>query len=113
VGLVTSLPRSDALRVDRREVETANTKNGRHARLATVTEKTTMNHQTDAQRQMIAQFKAESCLDRKVPLGIPFAARPEFGPVVPAYYQNKHRTDGPGQFYGLHIVGTMQRIHTN
>jgi hypothetical protein len=29
-----------------------------------------------------------------------------------AYCQQKHRTDGPGQFYGLHIVGTMQRIHT-
>jgi hypothetical protein len=75
--------------------------------------KTMMYHQTDAQRAMIAQCESESCLDRRIPLGIPFAARPEFGPAVPAYYRRKHDTSGPGQFYGLHIVGTMQRTHTN
>jgi hypothetical protein len=72
-----------------------------------------MMNQSNAQREIIAQCKAESCLDRRIPLGIPPAARPEIGPSVPAYYQNKHRTGGPGQFYGLHIVGTMQRNHIN
>jgi hypothetical protein len=69
-----------------------------------------MIHQSDAQREMIAQCKAESCLDRRIPLGIPPAARPEFGPPAAEYFQRKHRTAGPGQFYGLHIVGTTQRF---
>jgi hypothetical protein len=70
-----------------------------------------MMNQSEAQRDMVARCRSESCLDPKIPLGIPPAARPEFGTSVPAYYQKKHRTDGPGQFYGLHVVGTMQRIH--
>jgi hypothetical protein len=67
-------------------------------------------HQSEAQRDLIARCRSESCLDRRIPLGIPPAARPEFGPAVPAYFRHKHDTRGPGQFYGLHVVG-MQRIH--
>jgi hypothetical protein len=66
-----------------------------------------INHQTDAQRAMIAQCKAESCLDRNVPLGMPPASRPEFGPTVAEYFRRKHATNGPGKYQGLHLVATF------
>jgi hypothetical protein len=34
-----------------------------------------MMDQSEVQRDMIARCRSESCLDPKIPLGIPFAAR--------------------------------------
>jgi hypothetical protein len=60
-----------------------------------------------------AAAKAESCLDRNVPLGMPPAWRPESGPTVLDFYRRKHATVGPGKYYGLHIVATQPWIRTS
>jgi hypothetical protein len=66
-----------------------------------------MMNQSNAQREIIAQCKTESCLDRRIPLGMPPASRPEFGPTVAEYFRRKHATQGPGKYLGLHLVATF------
>jgi hypothetical protein len=63
-----------------------------------------MINQSEAQRDLIARFRAESFLDRRFPIGLPSVARPEFGETVIAYFKRKHETVGAGRFYGLHVV---------
>jgi hypothetical protein len=63
-------------------------------------------NQSESQRDLIARFRAECCLDRRFPIGLPVVARPEAGYTVTDYYTRKHETIGPGRFYGLHIVNT-------
>jgi hypothetical protein len=50
-----------------------------------------------------------SIRDPRIPLGIPRAARPEYGPSVQEYFKHKHTTVGPGRFYGA--VATVNK-HT-
>jgi hypothetical protein len=62
------------------------------------------NKISEGQRAMIERCRAETCLDRSVPLGFPLAVRPEFGRDVRTYFQWKHATGPAGRFYPLHQV---------
>jgi hypothetical protein len=46
----------------------------------------------------------ESCLDRRVPLGYPQAARAEIGPDARTYYRRKHQRGERGEYFGLHLT---------
>jgi hypothetical protein len=61
------------------------------------------------QRDVIAQARAESCLDPTVPLGVSPPARPEYGARVSDYYKWKHGPNGPGygKYFPLHIVAAF------
>jgi hypothetical protein len=59
-----------------------------------------MMNQSNAQREIIAQCKAESCLDRNVPLGMPPAWRPESGPTVVDFYRPNMQRSDPVDFTG-------------
>jgi hypothetical protein len=60
-----------------------------------------MMNQSNAQRDMIARCRSESCLDSKVPLGMAPASRPEFGPTVAEFFRRKHATQAPGNIRGF------------
>jgi hypothetical protein len=48
---------------------------------------------------MRVQARDESCLDRRMPLAIPTAARPEFGQTVGEYFARKHARGEYGRFF--------------
>jgi hypothetical protein len=64
----------------------------------------TYNSVNQTQREMLKQCRAESFLDRRVPLGFPVATRPDRGESVISYYMNKHRAQNFGRFYPLHLI---------
>ncbi len=61
-----------------------------------------------AQADLISRSRAESYLNRAVPLGVcqQLPPRPERGPTVAEYYRQKHAPSGPGpgRFYPLHLL---------
>jgi hypothetical protein len=69
-----------------------------------------MINQSEAQRDLIVRFRADSFLDRRFPIGLPSVARPESGVAVTDYYTRKHATTGPGRFYGLQIVNVPAHL---
>jgi hypothetical protein len=56
----------------------------------------------EEQARAVKDCREESCLDRRVPLGTPMAAKPEFGPYAPRYYAGKHERGAYGRFWPLH-----------
>lgn len=59
----------------------------------------------DRQRRAVERFRAESCLDATVPLGIPMWPRADFGfPLTTTYFQRKHARGEYGRYYPLHWI---------
>ena len=62
------------------------------------------------QDKIIAQSRAESVLDREIPLGFPVAAnRIELGMTTAEYFRRKHgpHGPGPGRFFPLHMTAPI------
>lgn len=62
-----------------------------------------------AQSRMVEVSRAESFLDRSVPLGYPPIQTwgwVEAGVTIGEYYRSKHQGGRFGKFYGLHVCQT-------
>jgi hypothetical protein len=55
-----------------------------------------------AQRDMIEQMRSESCLDRRIPLGVVPPFKVERGPSADAWYRTKHAEGRYGRFWLWH-----------
>ena len=58
-------------------------------------------------------FRETSVLDRRIPLGLPHATRPEFGLAVAAYFREKHARKNFGRFWPLHMTAHSAEIKAN
>jgi hypothetical protein len=64
----------------------------------------------EIQRATIEQCRAESILDRRVPLGYPPPQqnRPQLGPAIGQYFRTKHDSGRFGKFWPLHITAVVR-----
>ena len=59
----------------------------------------------ESQRDFVRRCRAESFLDKRVPLGIPtMNPRVEAGPSIKDFFRQKHRRGERGRFWPLHLV---------
>jgi hypothetical protein len=63
----------------------------------------------EQQRQLVAECRADSCLDPTVPLGAAISPHPLEGPTVLQYYRDQHRR---GHF-GIHEPLYQLAIYQN
>jgi hypothetical protein len=60
------------------------------------------------QRDIVAQCRADSILDRRIPLGArPLQARPIIGPTAQEYFRAKHAAGKSAKFYFHHLAAPL------